>query len=1102
MDAVWFGVLGPVIIRGSDGSDIRLDGPRQAKMLAALLLEANAFVPVSRLVSAMWDEDAPATAVRQVQDAISGLRRHLGSRSDRVVIERRDRLYRLTLEPEQCDLLVFEQRLRQADRSIGPEDRLTALQSALSCWRGSALAGLPGDVLATAAAQLDGRRYSAQTQVLELRLELGQHHEIADEVLTPTREHPLDERLARIRMLALHRSGRRAQALSAYQDLRRSLSGELGVEPGTELQHLHQQILNGDHDEATGTPPTVSPAPPSAPVRGPRQLPADTRAFTGRQSEIDRLVELAGDASNLGGGTISISAIDGMAGVGKTALAVHAARQVAELFPDGQLFVDLQGYDLRAEPVSTVDALAVLLRSLGVPLHGIPASEPERAALLRDRLAGTRTLLVLDNAANAAQVRPLLPGTAGCLVIVTSRRRLPGLDDAIPLDLSVLPIQDAIALLRAVAGPERPATEESLAEIVELCGRIPLAIRITATRLRHHRTLTIGELVRQLRDGHARLAALADDDRSLAAAFQGSYERLDAKSQRLFRLLGVIPGQDFDAYAAANLLQSDYRSAAYLLETLLDHNLLIQHTAGRYRFHDLVRDYARSLSAGESTADREDAEAALIHLLDYYDHTARAVSDVPQEHIVSDRATGTRAPRTAPQPVAREERMAWLRTERDNIVAAISHAASHDQELRAINLTEALAFLFYLDGPWATGVALFRAAVTLAGKRGEAVMEADLLTRLAALLRCQGDYRGAVEVFQKASYLYEAAGELRCHAAQLNSLCFAYVDLADYAAATRYGARALEIFRELKDRNREGVVLRTLGMACAPADPAASIEYFTEALTIAVALGRREQQAQLLTFTAAAESSLGRYRQAISHLKQCLALLTSVDRPQWEAMALRDLGHCRLAAGDLVGAAEAAERSLRGFVDLGDTFGAHHARESIGLVKQAAGQHAEAIELIEPALIAFREAERGESIGEALVALSRSKRSLGDVTASASLCGEALELYERMDHRVGRARALVEAGELAAQTGKHDNALACFAQALEIAVAVGAQPSTAAALDGRADCLRSLGERAAARSFLREAIEIHTRIESGAAPAAVARLASWDLEDLTQRKDA
>jgi len=1100
VDAVWFGVLGPVAVRGGDGSEIRLDGPRQAKVLAALLLEANAFVSVSRLVSAMWDGDGPATAVRQVQDAISGLRRHLGSRPGGVVIERSGQLFRLRLDPEQCDLLTFEEHLRQAERCAGPQDRAVALRCALGCWRGPALAGLPGEVLGAAAARLDGRRYSTQAQVLELELELGRHQEILEEVLAVTREHPFDERLAQVRMLALYRGGRRAQALSAYQDLRRSLAGELGVEPSAETQQLHQRILTGDVEkvEVTGVPvPSVSAAPSPAPARGPRQLPADTRVFTGRGAEVERLVELADEASNPGGGAIVISAIDGMAGVGKTALAVHVAHRVAKLFPDGQLFVDLQGYDPRAEPVSTVDALALLLRSLGVPLHGIPASEPERATLLRDRLSGTRTLLVLDNAAGAAQVRPLLPGTSGCLVIVTSRRRLPGLDDAVPLDLSVLPLEDAMALLRAVAGPDRVAADESLAEVVELCGRIPLAIRITGTRLRHHRTLTIGELARQLRDEHGRLAALADDDRSLTAAFQGSYQRLGAEPQRLFRVLGVVPGQDFDAYAAANLLQSDHRSAAHLLETLLDHNLLIQHTAGRYRFHDLVRDYARSLSTGKSTETGEDAQGALIHLLDYYDHTARALSEVPQEHIVSDRATGTSEPRTAPQPADREERMAWLRTECDNIVAAISYATFHGQELRAINLTEALAFLLYVDGPWTTGVALFRSAVTLAGERGDTVVEADLLARLAALLRCQADYTGAVEVFQKASQLYEAAGELRCQAAQLNSLCFAYVDLADYATAIHHGTRALEIFRELKDRGREGVVLRTLGMATAPTDPATSIEYFTEALAIAVALGRREPQAQLLTLTATSERALGRFRRAIADLEQSLAILTSVDRRQWEAMALRDLGHCRLATGDRAGALEAIERSLEAFVDLGDMFGADHARASMGLVKQSAGQHAEAVELIESALVAFREAERGESIGEALVALSRSKRRLGDIPASTSLCREAADLYERMDHRVGRATALVEAGELAAQTGKHDDALTDFEQAREIAGAIGALPSVAAALDGTAGCLRSLGEHAAARGALRQAVDIYERIESGAAPDAAARLASWDLEDRT-----
>jgi len=390
-----------------------------------------------------------------------------------------------------------------------------------------------------------------------------------------------------------------------------------------------------------------------------RALPRDVASFTGRRRELDQLTSAAAAAvSGPAGGVVGIHAIDGMAGVGKTTLAIHAAHRLAANFPDGQLFIDLHGYDPQAEPVSALDALDRLLRLLGVPAQSVPAGEAERSALLRDRLAGTRTLMVLDNAADTAQVRPLLPGSSSCLVIVTSRRRLPGLDDATPIDLNALPIGDAVALLRRVAGPGRiHASDEHLTEqVAELCGRIPLALRITATRLKHRHALTLDDLARQLRDDHRRLEALADGDRSLTAAFEGSYRRLEPGLQRLFRFLGLVPGQDFDAYAAANLLQSDHRTAARMLDTLLDHNLLIQHTSGRYRLHDLVRDYARTLT----TADTGESEAALGHLLDYYEHTARTLSDTPGEaFIVSDRHKGTRQsplPRPSSRPATNASR--------------------------------------------------------------------------------------------------------------------------------------------------------------------------------------------------------------------------------------------------------------------------------------------------------------------------------------------------------------------------------------------------------------------------------------------------------------
>ncbi|QMU75054.1 tetratricopeptide repeat protein [Streptacidiphilus sp. PB12-B1b] len=825
-----------------------------------------------------------------------------------------------------------------------------------------------------------------------------------------------------------------------------------------------------------------------------RSLPRDVASFTGRQRELGQLTSAAVTA----GGVVGIHAIGGMAGVGKTTLAVHAAHRLAANFPDGQLFIDLHGYDPLAEPVTALDALGRLLPLLGVPAQSVPAGEAERSALLRDRLAGTRTLVVLDNAADTAQVRPLLPGTSSCLVIVTSRRRLPGLDDATLIDLNALPIEDAVALLRRVAGPGRiHASDEHLTEqIADLCGRIPLALRITATRLKHRSALTLDDLARQLRDDHHRLDALADGDRSLTAAFEGSYRRLEPGLQRLFRFLGLIPGQDFDPYAAANLLQSDHRTAARMLDTLLDHNLLIQHTSGRYRLHDLVRDYARTLT----TADNGEAETAIGHLFDYYEHGARTLSDTPGDgFIVSDRQLDTPEPFAAPQFTARDERLAWLRTERDNITAAVAHASTRGRLLRAVNLTEALNFTLFVDGPWVDGIRLFRSAAEAVKDLDNPVMEADILARLAQFLFLNGEYRAAVTVHLEALRLYEDAGQRHCQAVQLRSLCWAHTNLAELPVATGFGTRALEIFHEVDDPPGQAAALLALALASEGVNPSASIAHLKKSLTINQALGQHSVEAPTLAILAAAETTMGRFHKALAHFEQALPLVRSIDSLRlFEGVVLRSLAHCRLEVGDQGSAADLAEASLASFLRHGDEIGAAHGRLTLGVVRQAAGRHTEALEIIEASLAAFREAARPESIGEALIALARSHRCVGHVTTAEELCREALDLHERSGLRVGHALTLIEAGALAAQTGSHDQALASYAQALEITRQLGTLPGTAAALDGQADCLWSQGRRPAALDALREAVGIYQQIGAGAAPEAAARLAAREREHAAQ----
>ena len=1084
---VKFGILGPLMICAADGSEVAIEGPRQAKVLAALLIDANEWVSVSRLSSAVWDADQPATAVRQVQDAVSALRRRLAlPGAPEPLFERRGQAYRINVPADRLDLLTFTEHCDRARRLAETSDALgtaTALRTALACWRGPALDGLPGDALGAAAAQLDAHRYTAQLQLFGLELDANRHLAILDQAAALVADHPFDEELARCRMLALHRCGRRAEALAVYRDLRRTLLAELGLEPGTDLRRVHEQILTEDPTLNSPTPtPTTSPplavsipAPAASTPRtnGPRQLPADTGAFTGRTGEIARLTALAEEtvSGRPGHAAVVISAIDGMAGVGKTALAVHVAQKVAEQFTDGQLFLDLQGYDPQSAPMPAISALGSLLRSLGVPAARIPESESDRAALLRDQLAGTRTLLLLDNAADAAQVRPLIPGTPGCLVLVTSRRRLTGLDDADPVNLDTLPETDAVALLHKIAGSGRVPDRDPLAvELVRLCGHIPLAIRITAVRLRHRPTLTLDLLVEQLRDEHARLASLSDLDRSLSAAFDTSFAPLTAAEKRLFRLLGAVPGQDFEPYAAANLLDTDRQSAERLLEALLDHNLLIQQTAGRFRFHDLVRAYARTLLTTEAAAE---AEPALERLLDYYEHTAHTADDKLDAQARPSRPGAPAVPGAQPQLTDFAGSMAWLRAERENITAAIAHARATGRDARVVTLTEALSLLLGIDGPPSAAFALHQTAADLAHALGDQVGEAEALFKMGIAKTNLGDYAAAIALQQRSLSLSEAVGVQAGLARPLVQLAYLTREESDFPAALAYARRALEVARALGDRPGQATALRLVGRSYAPIDLREAVGAYRAALRIFQELEHRLGESRLKWDLGVVLGWAGRYQEAAALLEEAGNAFEAAGYRFRHAVVLMELGHVRRAQNQHEAAMTLYEHCHAIFVEIADRPGEAHARFAIGLGRQSTGDHAAAAELIASALADFQAMGRSESIGEALVALSRSRRAIGDLAAAHETMAKALALYDMAGHHYGHAWALAEAGALAVQADHPKAALRYFRQALAIAGKVGSPPCEAASLHGIADCLDTLGDQAAAHTAREQAQEIH-----------------------------
>ncbi|MBX6387329.1 MAG: AfsR family transcriptional regulator, partial [Microbispora sp.] len=601
------------------------------------------------------------------------LRRALGQ--DRIT--RTSTGYVLTVHPGELDADRFETLAEQGRAALaaGDHERASALLGqALELWRGPAYAGLDlTDGLSDHARRLEEGRLTALENRIEADLARGMHAALIPELGALVAEHPLRERPRTQLMLALARSGRQAEALAVYQDARRVFAAELGLDPGEELRHLHQAIL-------TGTLPADSPAAPSRDSR-PAQLPADISDFTGREEELARLTDLLGGEPS-GPGYVRVCVIAGMGGVGKTTLAVHAAHRVARHYPDGQLHVNLHGVE--ASPADPGQVLASFLTALGVPRSTLPETTEERAAFFRSRLAERRVLIVLDNAASEQQVRPLLPGTSGCAVIITSRTRLTGLSGATLIELSVLQPGQAVQLLSRIAGAGRVAAEpEAAAEIARLSDRIPLAVRVAGARLAARPHWPLARLVGQLTDERRRLDQFSTGDLAVRASLALSYVGLDHLTRRAFRLLGALNVPDFAGWVAAALLDLPVAAGEELVEALVDRQLLLISGVDaarqpRYRFHDLVRLYARELSALED--EPEAVAPALSRAFGAWLALAeRATEKVHGSSFAIIHGTAERwsPPGDAPwEALAEQDPMAWFDTERMALVAAVRQACS------------------------------------------------------------------------------------------------------------------------------------------------------------------------------------------------------------------------------------------------------------------------------------------------------------------------------------------------------------------------------------------------------------------------------------------
>jgi class 3 adenylate cyclase/tetratricopeptide (TPR) repeat protein len=774
-----------------------------------------------------------------------------------------------------------------------------------------------------------------------------------------------------------------------------------------------------------------------------RTLPRDLASFTGRQRELAELVDAAAGE----GGVVGIHAIGGMAGVGKTAFAVHAAHRLAPRFPAGQIFLRLHGHTPGQQPVDPADALASLLLTLGVPAAQVPAGLEARMALWRDRLAEKQLLLILDDAASSEQVLPLLPGAGGSLVLVTSRRHLSGLEDAAVISLDILPPEEAAGLLvRLAARPGLSAEDAAVAEMTRLCGFLPLAIGMVARQLHHHPAWTAAGRAAELAAAVDRLELIATENVSVAAAFDLSYADLPPDRQRLFRRLGLHPGTDIDGYAAAALDGTGLAAARRGLEALYDQYLLTEPAQGRYRMHDLIREHARALAGRlDSGSDRDRATA---RLLDYYQHASGLAGALMARHARTAPVAGA-VPAAVPALAGQDQALAWFRAERASLIACLDRATETGQHTRIIALTTGITALLRQDGPWAEAVTRHATALRAARHLDDLPGQASALHDLGTARRLTGDYPGAAGDLEQALAIYRGIGDRLGQAGALTDLGTARRLTGDYPGA------------------------------------AGDLE---QALAISRAIGDRLGQAGALTELGTARRLTGDFQGAAGDLEQALAIYRDLGDRLGQASTLNQLGPVRHQTGDFQGATGDLEQALAIYRDIGDRLGQANALTELGNVRPETGDFQGAAGDLEQALAIFRDI--GSRLGQAnvLCYLGAVRRETGDYRGAAGDLEQALAIYRDRGDRGGEVTVLNETGTLHRLSGKPAEAEAHHQQALELARVIGSAWDEAHALAGLARCAAAASHTTRAQALLRQAHVIFQRIGAADTPAVLAEL--------------
>ena len=949
---VMVGLLGPVEIGLSGGPAAPVAQPRLRVLLGLLAVAGGRLVSTEALVDGLWGEEWSPGREKNLHSQVYQLRRRLaalepgaGPGRGGARVTRAGGAYRLALGPGELDAGMFTGlagRGRAAARAGDTAGARELLREALGVWRGAALADAAPlcPRLAGEAARLEEQRLAVIEERIGCDLALGRHIEVAGELAGLVSEFPLRERLAALLMTALYRCGRRGEALAVYDTTRRVLAEELGLDPGPELAGLQTQVLTDDPALAALAAPVASPAASAAAavpagaaaVVVPRQLPAGAGFFAGRETELkelDALLDRVGPAEG-DGGAVVISALAGMAGVGKTALAVHWARRVAHRFRDGQLYVNLRGYD-PGPAVAPQEAAGWFLAAMGVPAAQIPAGAQARFGLYRSVLAGRRVLIVLDNARDAAQVRPLLPGSGQCLAIVTSRSTLAGLaaaEGARPLRLGPLDNDQAVRLLAARLGPERVAAEpQAVTELAARCGHLPLALAVMAARAAADPGLPLRAVAAQLAgaadagataeagDGRLEMLETGDAATSLRQLLSWSHRQLSPPAAAMFALLGVHCGPDITVAAAASLAGVPRPGARRALAELAEASLAAEHRPGRYVMHDLVRGSAAEQA--QQTAGEAGIREAIERSLDHYLHTVMIASaDVLLPFTVARPAPGV-----APEHLADEQAADWARAEHQVLLQATAQAAATGFLTHAWQIFVCQGWFLGGQGYWADFRAVGQAVLAAAEAIGDQAAQGwthAMIGWAGAFTGAKGEDRAhqlqALNLFRRAG---DQAGQAWAHT--VGAVC-SWND-GDLAGAVTQNEQALTLYRRIGHRTGQGWVLADLALLHARLrNNDLARGYARQALGVAPEAGEPAIRAEAWQALGLVHSRLGEHRRAMSCYRQALARAREQKTPmaRWVlGMVLAGYGDACRRAGDLPAAVEAWQQALQVLDDLG-----------------------------------------------------------------------------------------------------------------------------------------------------------------------------------------